>query len=171
MLTISAKNCIVKTLKGNLKAQWGNGVIPQLYAKMDEGDISLELQVKRRKAAGRLTGEIQFVFMDCWSDWLQIVFIVKCHAPCFTGKPMTEGYSGLVFNSELVCVCVLISGVLKLYFHREKTRIQISKRITVMLFHMKYKCWIEILKVLLQSCAPWKVQKAPGEHKYALNFP
>lgn len=42
-LTISAKNCIVKTFEGNLKVQWGNGVVPQLYAKMDEGDISLEM--------------------------------------------------------------------------------------------------------------------------------
>lgn len=108
-LTISAKNCIVKTFEGNLKVQWGNGVVPQLYAKMDEGDISLEMWVKRRKAAGRLTGEIQFIFMHSWSDWLQIVFTVKCHAPCFIGKPMAEGYSGLVFNSEPIFLCVCVS--------------------------------------------------------------
>lgn len=40
----------------------GTASILQMYAKMDEGDISLELRMKRMKTAGSLTVEAARIY-------------------------------------------------------------------------------------------------------------
>lgn len=42
----------------------GTASVLNVYAKMDEGDISLELRVKRMKTAGSLTVETAHVYVQ-----------------------------------------------------------------------------------------------------------